>query len=121
MKLIGKLVFHVLSNAVGIYLASKIIAGFYFGGTIIDIIIAGAILTGINLFVKPVLKLVFGPLIVITLGLFTIVLNMIMLYVLDIFVHAITIQGYLPLLYASLLIGIINFVITMGGKFTSKK
>lgn len=121
MKLIARLIFHIFSNAVALYAAAHFIGGFLFVGNIIELVVAAAILTLINLLLKPILKLLLGPLIVLTFGLFVIVINAITLYILDIISQPLTIQGYLPLIYASLLIGLINLIINTGGKLAYRK
>lgn len=121
MKLIAKFIFHIFSNAVAIYAAAYFIGGFSFIGGVIELIVTSAILTLINLLLKPVLKLILGPFIVFTFGLFVIVINAITLYILDIVSQPLTIQGYLPLLYASLLIGVINLIINVSGGLAYKE
>jgi putative membrane protein len=121
MKLIAKFVFQFLSNMLAIYLCAQFISGFTFTGNITDLGIAAAALAVINLFLRPVLKLLLGPLILLTFGLFLIVINAITLAILDFFITPLTIQGYLPLLYSSLLIGIINFLFTSSGRMLYKE
>lgn len=121
MKSIAKLIFHIFSNTIAIYVVAHFIGGFLFVGSIIELVIAAVILTLINLLLKPILKLILGPFIVLTFGLFMIVINAVTLYILDIVSQPLTIQGYLPLIYASLLIGLINFVINTGGRLAYKE
>ncbi|MEK7542728.1 MAG: phage holin family protein [Patescibacteria group bacterium] len=120
MGFFGKLALHVVANAIGISVANYFILGFSFSGDFIALIIAAIILTAIQTFLKPVLKLFFGPLIVMSLGLFIIVINAIILIILDFFSNELTIQGYLPLLYATLIISAINIIIGLAGKETKK-
>jgi len=117
MRLISKLVFSVFSNAAALLVTSYFVTQFVFSGTIVDLIIAAAILTAINVFVRPVLKLLFGPLIILTLGLFVIVINALTLYLLDTVSAALTIQGYLPLLIATIIFGVVNAVINLSARF----
>lgn len=121
MKLIGKIIIQLVSNGVALYVAISLIDGVSFSGGFKDILIAAGILAAINIFIRPVLKLIFGPIIVLTLGLFILVINALSIYILDIISNPLTIQGYVPLFIASLLIGIVNFVITSSGKAVYKK
>lgn len=121
MKFIARFVFHVFSNTVGLFAASRLIAGFVFTGNFTELLIAAGVLALINMFLRPILKLIFGPLIVLTLGLFIIVVNALTLYILDLFITPLRITGYLPLLYASLLIGLINFLVGWSGKVLFKE
>ncbi len=121
MKFIGKIIVQVASNVVALYAAVNFIDGVVFSGGFDDLMIAAVILAAINMFVRPVLKLVFGPIIVLTLGLFVLVINALSIYILDIISNPLTIQGYIPLFLASLLIGIVNFIITASGKAVYKE
>lgn len=121
MKFIAKLIFQIFSNTVGIFAAAQLIRGFSFTGGFQELLIAAAILGLINIFLRPLLKLLFGPFIILTLGLFSIVINAGLLLLLDFFTPALTIGGYLPLLFASLLIGLINFLVTASGRTIFKE
>ena len=121
MKFVSRLIFSVFSNSIALYVAAYFITGFNFLGGFVELIIAGAILSVINTFIRPILKLILGPLIILTLGLFIIVVNAATLYILDIFSQPLTIQGYIPLLYASLLIGFVNFIISTSGKLLQRE
>ena len=121
MKFLAKLIFQIFSNTVGIFAAAQLIPGFLFSGSFKDLIIAAAVLGLINILVRPVLKLPLGPFIILTLGLFIIVINAGILMLLDFLIPSLTIGWYLPLLYSSLLIGIINFLVTASGKTLFKE
>lgn len=121
MKFLAKLVFQLLSNTLALYLAAQFITGFSFTGNLWGLIIAAAVLSLINIFVRPVLKLLFGPLIILTFGLFIIVVNALTLKILDFFIAPLTIEGYSALLYSSLLIGIVNFLFSASGRILYKE
>jgi putative membrane protein len=121
MKLLGNLIFHIFSNAIAILAAAYFITGFVFTGDFVALLIAAAILTVINLILRPVLKLILGPIIVLTFGLFIIVLNAVTLYLLDFLSNPLIIEGYLPLLFATLLFSVVNGIITFAAKTTHRK
>ena len=121
MKLFGRLVFSIFSNALAIMAASYVITDFVFDGDFIDLLIAAGILMVINTFARPVMKLVFGPIIVLTLGLFILVINALVIFLFDFFSPSITINGLLPLFLATLIIGAVNFLINFSAKFIFKK
>ncbi|KKU91526.1 MAG: hypothetical protein UY23_C0001G0132 [Candidatus Jorgensenbacteria bacterium GW2011_GWA1_48_11] len=116
MKFIGRFILHVISNSIAIWLAAKYIVGFTFSGTLTELLVVALALTLINTFIRPFIKIVLGPFVVLTFGLFTIVINAGMLYLLDIWSPALTIQGYAALLWATILIGLVNFVVGLGVK-----
>lgn len=99
------------SNIVAFLVANRYIAGFVISEKLYDLVFAAVVLTLLNWLVRPVLKLIFGPVIVITLGLGIIIVNAIILYLLTQFTTSLRIDGTLTLLYATLLIGAVNLVI----------
>ncbi len=120
MRFLLKILFHILSNAVAILVAARLVSGFIFTGDYIKLVLAALILTGINMFLKPILKLFLGPFIILSLGLFTIVINALMLRLLDTISPELTIEGIMPLLSATIIIGIINFVLNIAEKAIKK-
>ena len=111
MKLIGRFIFHIFSNAIALLVAAYFVPGFTFRGDFLAILVTATILTLINIFIKPLFSFFFGPIIILTLGLFSIVINAATLYILDIFSAPLTIQGYLPLLYGTLIVTAVNVIL----------
>ena len=111
--MIMKLVVQVLSNAIAIYIAAKIVAGFHFSGenSFVALLTAGFILGLINFFIKPVLKLISAPLILFTFGLFTIVINIAMLFLLAKLVPELTIDSLSAAFWGMIVISAVNFFI----------
>lgn len=121
MKFIGKFIFHTFANAIALLAAAYLVAGFLFQGDFIAMLITAATLTLINIFIKPLLSFFMGPLIILTLGLFYLVINAITLYILDIFSAPLTIQGYLPLLYGTIIVTIVNMILEVVGRRVYKE
>jgi len=112
MKWLFKLILQVLANALAIFLLARFLPQYVgFSGSWLDYIFVGVILTAANLIVKPILKIVSAPLIFITLGLFTIVINAAILFAVDWFVEALVINGIVGYIIGALVISIINAVI----------
>ena len=118
---IGGLIFHVFSNALAILAAAYFVMGFVFKGNLSELLILAAVLTLINTFLRPILKLFLGPFIVLTFGLFTLVINTGILYFLDIYSPNLTIQGIQPLFLSTVIIAAVNFLVGFGAKFFYKK
>lgn len=76
-----------------------------------SLVIGGLVLALLNIFLRPVLKFVSFPIIIITFGLFSIVINFIILYLADVLLAELTIQGVRAFLFGSFLIGIVNAII----------
>ena len=114
MKWLGRIAVHVITNAIALLAAANFIQGIKFEGDFQKLLIAAAIFTALNMFLKPIVKTFLGPFIILTFGLFIIVVNALMLYFLDLWSPELTIEGYVPLLLATLLIGILNVLAGWG-------
>lgn len=75
------------------------------------IIVLGIVLGLMNYFLKPILKMLTLPLEIITLGLFVIIINMGLIWLLDMMFDELSVPFFLPLLYTSLIIGGFNIII----------
>jgi putative membrane protein len=112
------LVIHILTNAVAISSAGQIVPGFIVENNDFETLVtAGFVLGLINFFVKPILKLLSLPAILLTFGLFTIVINVAMLFLLDYALPAIQIEGFWAAFWAMLVMSAVNIFI---GFFTKK-
>jgi len=94
-----------------LYAAVYFVDGFEVTADWIEFSVVAAIFTLINIFIKPIIKLVLSPLIIITLGAGLFFVNAAMLYFLDFISDSVIINGIMPLLYATIVISIAHFVI----------
>lgn len=101
----------ILANLLGLWVADYFLSNVTFSGVLVDLLITALILTVLNWLLKPLLKLLFGPVIVLTLGLALIVINVLILYLVDIFSKNLSIHGIVSLVYASLIVSLANMVI----------
>ena len=106
----------VIGNVLALFLADHYIDGVSLLGGYKELILAAAVIGLINFFLKPGLKLIFGPFIILSLGLFVIVINMGILYVADLLLPQVEFIGWSSLLLTTLLLGFINFIISIGFK-----
>lgn len=126
MKIIGRFIFRIFTNAVAIFIAANVITGFVWNGDLIGLAIAAFVLSGINTFIRPILKMMLGPLLVLTFGLFIIVINAVSLflvpYLLEIlgFGSPIAFAGYLPLILATLIISAVNLIVGFAARMGYK-
>lgn len=107
-----RLVIHILSNALGIWAAARLVPGIYFEGSWKWLILAGAVLGFINFFVKPVVKIISLPLIWVSLGLFTIVINVLMLNLVAKIVDVLVIETWTAAFWAVVVISVINYAVS---------
>jgi len=76
------------------------------------LLVLGIVLGLLNYFLKPLLKALSLPLEIITLGLFTIVINMGLIWLLDKMFDELYVPWILPLLYTTLIICGLNIIIS---------
>jgi len=105
-----KFILLAIINALALYTANHFVPGFTISLVLSDLIIAAVILTIINIIFIPLLKFLFSPLIFITLGLAGLIINALAIYLLDYFLKTVIIDGVIPLIVATLIIGIINAI-----------
>ena len=73
------LILRVMINALSIVIAVKLVDGISFTGEWWKMIIVGGVFGLINSFIKPIVQLFSIPFIILTLGLFTLIINTLML------------------------------------------
>ena len=73
------LVLHWLLNAAALWVAAWLLPGLDFQGTLLQLLLVAAVFGIVNSLLRPILTVLTCPLIVVTLGLFTLVINACML------------------------------------------
>jgi len=116
MHFLAKLILYFVSNIVALMAAVYFVKGFEISPGLNSFLLVAAVLTLINAFFRPILKLILAPVIFLTLGLGILLVNALMLYLLDKLLASITIIGIIPLIYATLIISLINLVINFWAK-----
>ncbi len=75
-------------------------------------LILGIILGLLNYFIKPILKIITLPLTIITFGLFSFVVNIALLFVVDMMFRELSVPLFWPIIETTIVIGIVNFIIS---------
>ncbi len=104
-------------NAIALYVAVLIVPGLALGGDWTSLIWVALIFGLLNALVRPLLKLLTCPLIILTLGLFTIVINTVLLLLTSnigqSFGLDFTIDGFWPALLGSLVISLVSVILSL--------
>lgn len=74
--------------------------------------LAGLLLGLFNLLIKPVVKILSLPINILTLGLFNIVINAGMLWIVDLILKGLLVEGFWGYIWSSLVISIISIIIS---------
>ena len=119
MKLLGKLLLSFVANGIALIAAAYFIPGVSLSADPKNFLILTAILTVANVVIRPIIKLVLSPLIAITFGLFILVINAAILFAVDFYVPAITIEGLVPLLIATIVVTAANWILRASSKIAA--
>ena len=83
-------------NGLGLWAAAKLLPGIHYDGGLLYLLLAGFVLGAVNLLVKPIVTLLSLPFVVLTLGLFFLVINGLMVWLVAFFLTVIP-RRQLPL------------------------
>ncbi|GEN71381.1 MULTISPECIES: phage holin family protein [Chryseobacterium] len=101
------LIIRLFITAIVAYLLTKVLPGVHFEGFSSAIIFA-IVLGVLNIFVKPILGLLGLPLTIITLGLFALVINALIILIADYFIDSMVVDGFWWALIFSVLLSFVT-------------
>lgn len=101
----------IVLNALGLWLASRYIPGISYSGDVLYLLFAGLVLGLVNLLVRPIVSFFSFPLILVTLGLFYLVINGAMLWLAAALLEGLQVDGCVPAILGGLLIALLNWVV----------
>lgn len=104
------LIIYTILNGLGLWLADRFIAGFVVVPGLKEYAISAIILAILNLVAKPILKFITFPIILLTLGLFNLVLNAILIWATAAITGYIIIDGAFALAGTTLILAITNII-----------
>jgi putative membrane protein len=97
-------------NALAVIISAYLIGGVSVDSILTAIIVA-LVLGLLNSFVKPILVILTLPITILTLGLFYLVLNVIMIYIADYFIGGFRVDGFLPALFFSIVLALVGWIL----------
>ena len=120
------LLLQIVSGIFGLWLAQKYVPGVDFTGPFFifpkqaalfgqflnSLVFVGGLLGLLNYFVKPILNKITFPLRIVTFNLFSLVIAMFLVWVVDIFSQQLIIQGLKPLFFATLIVWGLNLLLS---------
>jgi len=105
---------NIIVGFIALYLATILIPGVSVEGSFEEqikvLFFAGAFLGLVNYFIKPIIDLITLPLRLITFGLFSLVVNMAMVWIVDIFFPQFNIDGLGPLFWTSIIVWLLSLI-----------
>jgi putative membrane protein len=112
-----KILVRILINGLGLLLVTRLVPGIAWpidltsAGGLLTLLGAGMVLGLLNLLVKPLLVLFSIPLLVVTLGLFYLVINGLVLKLADLLLDSLSIAGFWPAVVGGLVLSIFNLLV----------
>ena len=91
-----RLLLHWLLNAAALWVAAWLLPGLEFTGTLVQLLLVAAVFGLVNSLIRPILTILTCPLIVVTLGLFTLVIN-----------------GFWAAFFGGLVVGLVSVVLSL--------
>ncbi|MBI5817200.1 MAG: phage holin family protein [Candidatus Yonathbacteria bacterium] len=101
-----------LLNALALLLAAYLVPGIHVDGLYVALI-AALLLSVLNIIVKPILIILTLPINILTLGLFTFVINGLLFWFLGTFVKGFHVDGFFAAVVGALVVSIVS---SLGGK-----
>ena len=98
--------------SLGLWIAAGLINKSITYNRISDIILAGLILAIVNMVLKPLLLLLSLPAIIFSLGLFVIIINGFMVYIVSRLYSGLKITNFWAAVFAGMVIGLVNYLVS---------
>ena len=108
--MIIRFLLHIIANALAILTAEWLVPGVIYNYEFLSLIKIALILALVNVLLKLVLKMIFSPLILITLGLFTIIINIFLIWLVVHFVPELSITSFNAYFWTMIIISFFNFM-----------
>ena len=103
--------FKYLAIAVAVYLTVNLVPGISVAGGWITMLIVALVWSVIITVIKPVLSVLSLPITIITLGLFSLVLNALLFWAMELIVPGFSVAGFFPALLGSIVLSIFSWLI----------
>lgn len=113
-RMVRRLLIQIVIGIIAVWLASEFIENVYLAPGIENLLIVGAVLGLVNFFIKPALNLITLPLRLLTLGLFSILINMLLIGLVDlVMLDKFDVVGIIALFWMTLLVWGLSIVVPM--------
>ena len=121
----NRLILHIIAGIISFWIAFKIVPGveidiipgvsgifgIQFTAFWQILILIGLILGLINFFIKPILNAITLPLKILTLGLFGLIINMAIIWIVDVLFPELLIIGLIPLFWTAIIVWLTSFIL----------
>ncbi|MCK5080938.1 MAG: phage holin family protein [Candidatus Moranbacteria bacterium] len=111
-----KIFSRIIINAIAVYAAVQLVEGIDLEINFYNLVIAGLLLGIINTFIKPVLTVLSFPFVLLTFGLFTIIINVGLLFLMARLIPSFEIASFWSGLLGVFIISLVNYLLSKFSK-----
>jgi putative membrane protein len=105
------LLVRVLLNGLGLWAASRLLPGVHYAGDLWYLLLAGLVIGLLNLFVRPLVTLLSLPIVLVTFGLFYLVINGFLFWLADKLLDGLSVDSFLWAMAGGLFLALWNLVL----------
>jgi len=105
-----KIILQWILISISVYITSKLISGIFIDPLWV-VLIVGACLTLFNMFIKPIIKILTLPINMLTLGLFSLVVNGVVFWYMGKFIDGFTVSTLYSGFIGALVVSILNWIL----------
>ena len=98
----------IVANGLGLWIAARLLPGIEYGGNLWVIVLAAIIFSIVNAVVRPILVILSLPAIILSLGLFMLIINGLMLYLVTVIYPPLFIDSFGAAVVAVIIIWLAN-------------
>ena len=99
-----------IGTAIAVYLTVSIVPGITVGGGWLTIALVALVWSAISLVIKPVLHILALPITILTFGIFALILNALLFWLVAAIVPNFTIDGFAPAFIGSIVLSVLNWL-----------
>ena len=104
-------VVQVVVNGIALLVASYLVPGVHYEGGLLYLLLAGLVIGLVNLLVKPLVTVLSLPLVIVTLGLFYLVINGLMFWLAAWLLDGLSVDGCLPAVLGGLVLAVFTWLV----------
>lgn len=116
MRLIARFLLHILANALAILAAEWLVPNVFYSYGFLSLMKLAVLLGIINFVLKPILKTLAAPIILLSLGFFTIIINIFLVWLVTYLAPELKIIGLNAFFWTTIIITAFNFVVSIAIK-----
>ncbi len=105
-----QIILALILNALALIVTSYIVPGIEVAN-FTTAILAAVVLGVVNTFIKPILSFITAPLTIVTLGLFTFVVNAVVLFIVSAVVPGVNVEGWVPAILGAIVLSVVSTVL----------